>query len=82
MHVNFDEIVLGTKKIMDETLGKEVKITGVMLFSAQFPGFWTCRISCEDFKGKKYNYVMLCEQQGTDVVNVSKPVEEIPTRPQ
>lgn len=81
MHINFDEIVLGCKKIMSETLGKDVKITGVMLFGSQFPDFWTCRITAEDFKGKKYNYVMLCSQQGTDIVNVSKPVEELPLRP-
>lgn len=77
MHVNFDDVVLGCKKIMSEVLGKDVKVTGVMLFGSQFPDYWTCRISCEDMKGKKYNYVILCAQDGTDIVDVSKPVEEL-----
>lgn len=75
--LNFGEIQDQLKKCIETKLKPGCfKVTGHMLYQAQWPNFWVCRIEVQKDK-QSLRYLVLCEQQGTELVSVSEPKEEL-----
>ncbi len=75
--LNFGEVQGQIKKTIETKLKPGCfKVTGFMVYQAQWPNFWVCRIEVEKDK-RNLRYLVLCEQQGTELVQVSEPKEEL-----
>lgn len=75
--LNFGEVQADLKKCIETKIKPgSFEITGFMLYQAQWPNFWVCRIEVKKDK-QNLRYLVLCEQQGTELVQVSEPKEEL-----
>lgn len=75
--LNFGEVKMEMQNLMEDKLKKGCfEITGFMVYQAQWPNFWVCRIEVKKDK-QNLRYLVLCEQQGTELVSISEPKEEL-----
>lgn len=76
--LNFGEVQDQLKKCIENKLKSgSFEITGFMVYQAQWKNFWVCRIEVKTAKCPNLRYVVLMEQQGTELVSISEPKEEL-----